>query len=168
MQEGVHLHYAEEGIERAEVQVEPTLQDVKVHEEMYLGYAEEDNERQEQLIEHRQCDAHGDAVDGDLRLPSLKEEIERLEGQVELLDIDEEPHGRTTKPSGRRFWTAFGRVRGGGACICLDCLAGGRYERIMAAIEEAELYRVQLNRVLGIDSSGKSTLEVEREKIREA
>ena len=70
--------------------------------------------------------------------------------------------------AGQWFWALADRAEKEGSCDCVSCLSGERHNKISAAVSEAEVYKKQLSNLLGFDGSGKSTLELERERIREA
>ena len=99
-----------------------------------------------------------------LVLAAVKEEIELLEDQINMLRLDDSSDQR---PSGNRFWSIVGHHDEQDlACTCLSCNMDEM--KIEAAVTEAGVYKQRLNRVLGRGDRGKSTLELERERIREA
>ena len=88
-------------------------------------------------------------------LDAVKEEIEALEEQVNSLLLDNDSGKR---PSGKRFWAMMGH----------RYITFADSNKIKATLDEARNYKQQLNRMLGYDDRGKSTLELERQRIREA
>lgn len=99
-----------------------------------------------------------------MHLDEVKDEILGLEDQVKMLQLDEK---HSKRDMGRSFWTMVDSADEQCPCACDSCLAGEKTDQIMAAIEEAGVYKERLNGLLGIDGSGKSSLERERERIRE-
>lgn len=101
----------------------------------------------------------------DLHLDYAQEEIKGLEKQLEMLQLDEM---QDTESLGQRFWTLVEHAEQDRMCACVSCLATTKSDRINRAVEEAGVYKQRLCSLLGFDGSGKSTLQRERERIREA
>ena len=91
------------------------------------------------------------------------EAIRYLEEQVDLLRLDD---GSDPRPSGQRFRTMIGHDEEDDTCTCTSCIPS--HGTIEAALEEGRTYKQRLSRVLGFDGNGKSSLEVERQRTREA
>ncbi|KAK5122741.1 hypothetical protein LTR85_003656 [Meristemomyces frigidus] len=93
-------------------------------------------------------------ADQELELRQEKEEIEGLEQQVRHLAVDSKEQDTHL---GERFHSAMERAEDVEDPVLRSI-----------ALAAADAYRNRLHRLLGFDVSGKSTLDIEREKIREA
>ncbi|KAK5131337.1 hypothetical protein LTR08_001003 [Meristemomyces frigidus] len=103
-------------------------------------------------------------VQKEMGLELLKEEIQGLEEQVKLLRFEE----GSDRPSGTRFWAMVGHLGEDDACTCIACTGSDIRQATQDAVDEAHVYKKELNSVLGISRNGQSTLELERQRTREA